>query len=112
MYAIHHPSDFQWLVIAAFTVVSTARISRLLVHDHWPPAVRIRNIWDALIPDKRGKATWNLLLHCHYCLTVWVAIGVVLWGYFTDWNLIWLLFNGTLTAAYGAAILVTYDGDD
>lgn len=112
MFEIENPTDFQWVAIAVVAVVSTARIGRLLVHDHWPPVAWLRRTWDRFVPERTDKDGWNLLLHCHYCLCFWIAIGVVLWGYFTDWNLVWWLVNGSLAAAYAAAILVTYDGDD
>jgi hypothetical protein len=41
-----------------------------------------------------------------------VGLGVLLWGYLTDFNQVWWWVNGWLAVAYVAAIVVSYDGDD
>jgi hypothetical protein len=112
MFDLPHPTDVQLAFIALVSVGSIARLGRLLVHDHWPPVSWLRSVWDRIVPERTDKDGWNLLLHCHYCLCVWLAFGVILWGYFTDWNLVWWLVNAPLAASYAAAILVTFDGDD
>lgn len=108
MFSLTHPTDFQWVCIAVVATLSTARIVRLLAFDHYPPAEWVRAQWDA-ITDASG---WNLLLHCAYCLAPWTGLGVLLWGYFTDWNTVWWLINGWLALSYTAAVFVAYDGDD
>lgn len=112
MQSIQSPSDFQWVAIAVVTVVSSARIARLVIHDHWPPVSWLRRTWDSAIPERTDKDGWNLLLHCHFCFAVWSTLGVLLWGYFTDWNAVWWVVNGWLAASYGAAYAVTFDGAD
>lgn len=106
MFSIPNPTDTQLVFIAVVAVGSIARLARLLVHDHWPPVVWLRRHWD------RHTDGWNLLLHCHFCIAVWLAFAIILWGHFTDWNLVWWLINGSLAASYAAAFVVTYDGDD
>lgn len=115
MFAIQSPDALQYLLIVAVAIGSIARMGRLLVHDHWPPAELLRDTWDKVVPPvtrRKGGRSWNLLLHCHFCITVWLSYGVLLWGYFTDWNLIWWLVNAPLAISYAAAYVVTYDGDD
>jgi predicted benzoate:H+ symporter BenE len=41
-----------------------------------------------------------------------VAPAVLLWGWFTEFDTVWWLINGSLGAAYLAAIMVRFDGDD
>lgn len=101
-------SHLDWAFVAVVTVVSAARLARLVVFDHWPPIVWLRTLWD----EKTGNSGWNLLLHCHICFTVWTAFGVLLWGYFADFNEAWWLVNGGLAAAYAAMYVVTFDGND
>lgn len=101
-------SNFTWVAVAVVTILSTARITRLVVFDHWPPSIWLRMTWDRLTHD--GK--WSTLIHCGYCFAVWAGLGVVLWGYFVDFNTIWWVVNGWLGASYAAAIVVAFDGDD
>lgn len=95
---------------AVFVVgsLSTARIVRLIGFDHYPPAEWLRAKWD----QWTRNSEWNLLVRCPYCLAPYVGLGVLLWGYFTDFNTVWWLANGWLAAVYVAAVFVSYDGDD
>lgn len=106
MYSWENPTEFQQAVIALLTIFAVARLGRLLVHDHWPPVEWLRQWWD------RHVVSWNLLLHCHFCITVWLAFGSVLWGWAVHWNIVWILVHAGLAASYAAAYVVTYDGDD
>lgn len=90
------------------SVLSAARIVRFVAFDHYPPIVWVRAQWDALT----GESGWNLLGHCAYCLAPYTSLGVLLWGYFTDFNLVWWGVNIWLAVSYVAAIVVAYDGDD
>lgn len=101
-------SNFEWVAVAIVTIVSSARITRLVVWDSYPPSVWLRSKWDALTKD----GDWSLLAHCGYCFGMYAAGFTVLTGYFSDWHPIWWIFNGWLTASYGAAIVMSYDGDD
>lgn len=101
-------TDFQWMAIAVVSVISTARITRLMTWDVFPPVVWLRIHWDRLTRD----GSWTPLLHCGYCFAVWAAAFVVGWGYVSDWNVVWWLFNGGLSVAYLGAILMAFDGDD
>lgn len=96
-----------WLAVAVITVGSAGRITRLFTWDTFPPIVRIRMFY-----DKHTSDEWGLLLHCGYCFGFWAALGVVLWGYYTDWNTGWWIVNGVFAGAYGAAILMANDGDE
>lgn len=101
-------TDFQWVAIAIVSVVSAARITRLLTYDKFPPVVWLRIKYDTLTND----GPWSLLLHCGYCFGVWASAFVVGWGYLSDWDQWWWLFNGGMAAAYAAAIVVAFDGDE
>lgn len=96
---------FYWIAIAAITVVSSARITRLATHDAFPPIVWLR--------DKYADATdgtgWQLLAFCPYCASFWITAAVALIGYFTDFHEAWVLVNSIFAASYAAAILVARD---
>lgn len=112
MFSIPDPSTAQWVFIAVVAIAGSARIVRLIGFDHYPPAEWLRAQWDARTDPTGQGGGWNLLLHCGYCLAPWTTLGVLLWGYLTDWNMVWWMVNGWLGASYLTAILVAYDGDD
>ena len=100
--------EFYWIAIAVIAVFSSARFTRLLTFDKFPPIASVRN-WYA---DRTDGSDWQVLAFCGYCMSVWVTTAVVLWGYYADWNTPWLLVNGISAASYGAAIVMANDGDD
>lgn len=101
-------SNFHWVAIAVVTVLSASRLTRLVTWDSFPPSVWFRMKWDTITKD----GSWSLLVHCGYCFSFWATLGVVLWGYWSDWNSFWWIANGTLAASYAAAVFMTNDGDD
>jgi hypothetical protein len=100
--------EFYWLAVTAVTVMSAARITRLLTFDEFPPMKWIRDRYD----DLTGESDWNLLFHCPYCMGFWVALGVILWGYLSGFDTAWWLGNGVFAGAYLAAIVMVHDGDE
>lgn len=105
-------TDFQWIAIAVVTVLSVARITRLVTWDSFPPSAWLRARWDTITHD----GSWSILAHCGYCFAVWAAFGVVLWGYWCDWDgawgTVWWIVNGSLAASYVGAIVMSFDGDE
>ena len=97
-----------WLFAAALAVLATGRVTRLIVHDHWPPIVAFRRWWIG----KARAGPWSLLVECHYCVAVYVAVPVVLVGWWSDLAWWWWLVLAWPGLAYAAAILVSNDGDD
>lgn len=103
-----NPTDVQWIFIAVVAFVSTGRITRLLTWDVMPFFMWFRMKWD----EWTGGSTWNKLMHCQYCASIWVAPLVVFPGYFSDWHPAWWLFHGSLAVAYAGAIFMANDGDE
>lgn len=101
-------TEFEWVAVAIVFVTSTARITRLITWDHYPPSIWLRIKWDTITHD----GPWSLLAHCGYCFSFWAGAAVLAWGYFTDWQTAWWLVNGALGGSYLAAILMANDGDD
>jgi hypothetical protein len=101
--------EFIWTAIAVITVLSAGRITRLITWDALPTSAWIRMKWDDLT-EQYGD--WNLLFHCPWCMSFWVTLGIVLWGYFTNFHEWWWLVNGIFAAAYVAPMIVVRDGDD
>lgn len=101
-------SNFEMVAAFIFAIGATARLTRLLVFDHFPPSVWLRDRYSALTND----GPWSVLMECGYCVAVWASAAVVASGYFTDFHWVWWLVTGWLTVAYLGAVFVAYDGDD
>lgn len=128
-------------LLAAFVlaVLGTARLTRLLIHDKWPPVLEAR-LWflNRLIQrEERGRQNgrdtlprwdprylltfgWLDLARCQYCLAPYTSALVLAAAVWADvwrpdlstragW---WLLLAVWASLSYAAAIVVSYDGDD
>lgn len=105
------------LCIIAIAILSVARTARLVTHDPYPPMVWVRERWDRLVTGK-----WNELLHCPFCATPYMAVGMLAWMYLAlpgsrfgdEWSSAWwwLVVNGVWGLSYVASIIVAYDQPD
>jgi hypothetical protein len=86
-------------------VMSAARLTRLITQDSFPPVVWFRMKWD----DRTDGSGWNILFHCHWCLSLWVTLPILLWGMLSGLDMWWWIFNGWLAAGYAAAMIVERD---
>jgi hypothetical protein len=99
-------TPFEWIAIAIITVISSARLTRLVTVDDFPPLVWFR----MKAFDKSEK--WGIVWYCVYCFSFWATLlGPVLTGYYSRWNDLWWIVFGSLAAAYAAAIFVVLDPD-
>jgi hypothetical protein len=106
-------TDFEWVAAFVLATVSSARITRLVTWDAYPPVAWLRVKWDA----RTENSDWNLLLHCGYCFSLYVVLLVMGTAWLSihltgDIHLAWWLVTGWLTISYLAAICMAYDGDD
>lgn len=62
-----------WLLYV-LTVLACWRATRLVTIDEWPPAAWLREKVGGRKPD--GWADY--LIHCPYCVSVWMAAGITL----------------------------------
>lgn len=100
-------SDFEWVAAAVLAVLSTARITRLIVWDTYPPSVWFRLWW-----DRHASEAWSELVHCGYCAGMYVSTLVVGSGWLCGWHTAWWIVTGVLSTAYLGAIVMAYDGDE
>jgi hypothetical protein len=104
-------NTFQWIAASIIGVLSVARTARLIVWDEYPPTIWLRMKWD----DATGESGWNKLLHCQFCLTPWLAAGMLLWAWLAGIeddsasSVIWWVVNGWWAGSYLAASYVAYD---
>lgn len=100
-------TEFYWIAVAVITIVSSARLTRLLTVDEFPPTKWLRNKYHAAVGDD-----WGLLMFCGYCASFWITAGIALWGWAVDFDEPWFLVNGILAASYLAAMTMARDGDE
>lgn len=94
-----------WLAAVVVAVVGTARLTRLLVFDTYPPSAWVRARWDAITHD----GPWSVLVHCGYCAAPWIGVITLAWGWASGLHWSWWLFYGFLTLAYLSATYVSWD---
>lgn len=109
---------FYWIAVAVVIVTSSARLTRLLIHDKLPPIKKVRDFYE----DHTDGSGWELLTMCPYCMSFWMTAVVMVFGDLggvfdgkpaVEWMApAWWLINGLLGASYLAAILTVFDGDD
>lgn len=100
-------TTFQWIAAALVGIVSTARLTRLIGFDTWPPAVWFRIQFRKYLPPN-----WATLVDCPYCLAPYFGAGVLAWAYLSDLHPAWWLFNGWLAGSYIASMVVVHDGEE
>ena len=93
-----------WLAIVV-AVLSTARLTRLVTQDVYPPAAWFRNRWRAWTRD----GDWSELVTCPFCAAPYLAAGVLAWGLLSGPHWTWWAFNGWLALSYLASMIVAQD---
>lgn len=96
---------FVAVAAALVAILSTARLTRLLTQDVYPPVAWLRGKWDGVTES----SDWNILLHCHWCASPWLAAIVGAWGLSTGFQAAWWVVNGWLALSYLAAMVVERD---
>lgn len=102
------------IAASVVAVLGVYRLGRVIIYDSFPPAVWLRIKWDDLT-YRNGEATsWNLLLHCPWCLLPWLMLGAGGWfalGWFVVPGLLWAwwLFWGWLALAGLASMVYVRD---
>lgn len=104
--------EFWWVAVAVLTVTSTARITRLLTFDDFPPVKVVRDAFGRWTDKTDRRRGWQLLAYCGYCMSFWVALLVIGTGWTSDWHEVWWLVNSAFGGSYLAAILMAHDGDE
>ena len=100
-------NEFYWIAVAAVSVLSAARLTRLAIYDKFPPVKWFRDKYIDIF-DGTG---WAWLAFCPFCMSPWMTALVVLWGWAADFNEPWWLFNSIMAGSYLAATYMLHDGD-
>jgi hypothetical protein len=96
------------LILALVTLLlASARITRLLVADEYPPSIWLRIRWDTVTKD----GPWALLAHCPWCLGPYVSGLSALWAYLSNLHWTWWVVNGFFALGYVTSWIVFHDED-
>jgi hypothetical protein len=101
-------NQFQIVAAAIVGVIATARLTRLLVFDSYPPVAWIRAKWHDITKD----GSWAALVDCPYCAAPYFAALVLAFGELTDYGKVWWIVCGWLAGSYVAAVFIAHDGDE
>jgi hypothetical protein len=105
-----------WLAILAILVgiLGVGRLTRVIVHDDFPPAVWWRMQWGRIT----NHGPWEKLFQCWWCLSFWVALVCIGWFLLIDVHAVflwsWWIFWGALALSYVATMVIVRDepGDE
>lgn len=108
-------ADFQWndwlglLLAIPVAALGVGRLSRAIYYDAFPPSAWFRAKWDLLTE----KSDWNLLMHCPWCITHWIAAFCIGW-FFLGWvwfpvAVAWWIFFGWFAISYIASMIIVRD---
>lgn len=97
--------------VAAFVlgVGGTARLTRLITQDAYPPARWLREKWVRIV---RGDEEWSILMECPWCFAPYAAAANLAWAVLSDLHWSWWIVNLWLTGAYLASWVVIHDEDE
>lgn len=100
-----------WHAILAFFVgvIGAARLTRVVVYDDFPPAMRFRIWWDTVTKD----GPWAKLVHCGWCFGFWATVAMVA-SFLVSFahpalGWAWWLFWGVLAMSYLVSQYVHFD---
>lgn len=88
-------------------ILASARLTRLLTEDSWPPSVWVRLKWGEITKD----GPWADLVECPWCAAPWiVGINLAL-ALVTDLHPAWWIFNGWMAASLAVSWVTIKAGD-
>jgi hypothetical protein len=96
-------------IIAAVIVgvLSTARLTRLVTEDSWPPVVWLRMQWDRIT----DHGPWYDLVDCPWCLAPWLVAPNLILAVVTDLHPAWWIINGWLAASLATSWVAIKAGE-
>lgn len=82
----------------------TARLTRIITHDDYPPAEWFRRVF-----SQRVSEDWSPLVSCIWCAQPYVVLICGAWGYFTDLHWSWWAFWAWMALSQAGSTLLAYD---
>lgn len=110
MFFLDLPLQYQ-IAAVLVTLIGSARLTRVIVHDDFPPSMWFRVKFVQLVGGETSP--WAKLALCHWCLSFWVTLAAIGSFFLCALSVIsafaWWIFWGGLAISYLAAILVHHD---
>lgn len=98
--------EWAWYLTAVIAgTLGTARATRLIVDDQYPPSAWLRNKWRELTND----GPWATLIDCAFCAAPYIAAINLAYAVLSDLHWSWWLLNGWAAVSYAASIVVVRD---
>lgn len=96
--------NIELLAACVVGILSSARLTRLIVDDSWPVTEWIKFRYLMVVNE-----AWAELVRCAFCFAPWATLVVGAWGWASGLHWTWWAFNGWLAGAYLAALVVVRD---
>lgn len=100
-------TEFTYVAAAIVGILASARLTRLLVAEDYPPAVWLRMKWDTITKD----GEWSKIVHCPWCASPYISAILLAWGVLSRLHWSWWVFCGWLAGSYIASWVVFHDED-
>ena len=97
-------STVETVLAVLIGVFGTARLTRIVAHDDYPPAEWVRTRSFALLGDKWGKIT-----ACIWCTQPYIVAICMAWAWFSDFHWSWWAFWGWMALSQAGSTLLAYD---
>lgn len=111
------PGWLWWIGASLVLVLGSARLTRLVVFDDWPPTRWWRDKWVGWTSRvwENGNVVdgpWTKLFTCGWCFGPWAAALCLATAWVTNVGWVWWVLWGFLAAGYLASIVVDRDERD
>lgn len=102
-------SWWQAILAVIVGVVGSARLTRVITIDDYPPTIAIRIWWDTITKD----GAWSKLVHCPWCMGPWITL-IALASFVVSFlhpalGWAWWIFWGWLALSYWTSQYVYFD---
>lgn len=88
-------------------IFATARVTRIITVDDWPPMKWIRSKWADIV----NYGDWYDLVECPWCAAPWVVAANLAFALLTDLSAAWWILNGWMAASLVASWVAIKAGE-
>jgi hypothetical protein len=92
------------LAAAIVAVLATARFTRLIVDDSYPPVQWLTEKFVRKVPEK-----WGVLVECPWCVSPYIAAIIAGWGWASGLHWSWWFVNTVAALSWLAGFMSMRD---
>lgn len=100
-------STVETVLAVLIAVFGTARLTRIVAYDDFPPAEWLRTQVYRLLGDRWGK-----IADCIWCTQPYIVAICMTWAYFTDLHWSWWAFWSWMALSQAGSTVLSYDEPD